>query len=133
MLGTALFLARRSKGVQENEKPPKERKSSALGAVLLGIAMWTPSLFYLSGLKLVADASPSVTATVISALVLSFCVLLLIEVPIVLFLLFPDATNRKVAVFDAWLRHHIRRLLIWGLTIAGLFMLAYGTVRFAGR
>jgi hypothetical protein len=128
MLAAAFLLARR-RSVLTTEKPPRERRVGARGAVLLGIAMYTPSLFYLSAMKLVADADPSAGATVLSALLLTLCVLLFLEVPIGLYLRFPDATHTKLSAFNAWLRGNGRTLLMWGFLIGGFYMLGRGIAR----
>jgi hypothetical protein len=124
----AAFLLARHKSVPRTEKPPKERRVGARGAVLLGIVMYTPSLFYLSAMKLVADAEPSAVATVLSALLLTLCVLLFLEIPIGLYLRFPDATHTKLAAFNAWLRRNGRTLLTWGFVIGGSYMVGRGVV-----
>jgi hypothetical protein len=131
MLGAAIAVARRKRPQPKEEKPSKQRKTSALGAVLLGVAMYAPSLFYLAAMKQVADANPSAVAAVLSALLLTLCVLLFIEIPITLYLLFPGATDTKLRAFDAWLHRNGRTLLIWGFTIGGLYMLATGIYRLA--
>jgi hypothetical protein len=129
MLGGAFVVARRKRPEPKEEKPPKQRRVGARGAVLLGVVMYTPSLFYLAAMKLVADAAPSAVAAVLSALILTLCVLLFIEIPIGLYLLFPDATDTKLKGFDAWLHRNIRTLLIWGFTVGGLYMLGTGIYR----
>jgi hypothetical protein len=127
MLAAAFLLARR-KPVPRTEKPPKQRRVGAWGAVLLGIVMYTPSLFYLSAMKTVADAEPSAVATVLSALLLTLCVLLFLEIPIGLYLRFPDATHTRLSVFYDWLRGNGRTVLMWGFAIGGLYMFGRGVV-----
>jgi Sap, sulfolipid-1-addressing protein len=135
LLGAAMLLAafvagRRRPSKKDSEpKPPKQHRGGAGGAVLLGLVMYTPSLFYLSAMKLVADADPSVVGAVFSALVLTICVTLFIAVPIGLYLVFPDVTDRRLKVFNAWLHRHIRTLLVWGFTIGGSYLLGSGIYR----
>ena len=105
------------------------RADTPKSAVALGLLMWTPGVTYLSAMKLVSDAAPQVAATVLSTLLLTFCVLILVEIPIVTYLLFPEATNTKLKAFDGWLHRHARTMLIWGFSIAGSFMLGYGIFR----
>ena len=125
MLGAAITAARR-KRQPGKEEPPKQRRVDPRGAAVLGVVMYAPSLFYLSAMKLVADADPSAVATVLSALVLTLCVLLFIEIPIVLYLLFPDATNAKLKAINAWLHRSGRTLLIWGFAVGGLYLVGTG-------
>lgn len=130
MLVAAFLVARRRRPSARKEKEPKERRPGPRGAALLGVVMYLPSLFYLSALKLVADADPSVTAAVLCALLLTVCVLAFILVPVALFLLFPERTDARLRALDAWMRRHGRTLLVWGFTIGGLYMCGTGVYRF---
>jgi hypothetical protein len=128
MLAAALLLARR-KPRPKDETVPKRRSGGPGGAAALGVVMYLPSLFYLSAMKEVADANPGGVAIVLSALVLTLCVLLFIEIPIILFLLFPTRTDARLKQFDGWLHREGRKLLIWGFTIGGLFLVGQGISR----
>jgi threonine/homoserine/homoserine lactone efflux protein len=126
MLAAAVLVANRKGPRGRDAKPPSERQASTRSAVLLGVVMYAPSLFYLSAMKQVAEADPSALGAVLIALLLTVCVLLFLEVPIALYLLFPEATDDKLKVFDAWMHRAGRGLLIWGFTIGGLYMLGTG-------
>jgi hypothetical protein len=52
--------------------------------------------------------------------------LLFLEIPILFYVLFPDATNTKPKVFDSWLHRHGPKLLIWAFTIDGGYLLGTG-------
>jgi hypothetical protein len=128
MLVLALLIARRKPGPPKT-KAPKEHRSGGGGAVLLGVVMWTPSLFYLSAMKLISDAGPSAVEAILSAVVLTVCVLLLLELAIALFLRYPEAAVQHIQAFNGWLHRHARTILSWGFALGGAFMVAYGTVR----
>jgi threonine/homoserine/homoserine lactone efflux protein len=126
MLGTALLLARRHGSPKE---PKKERRRDPRGALLLGVALYTPSLFYLSALKQLADANAGVFPTLLAGLVLVICVLLIVEFPLVFYLLFPEWTARKLKTFDGWMHRYGRTLVLAGLTVGGAYMLGNGIYR----
>jgi hypothetical protein len=132
MLAAALVLLLRKAKKRGGDPPAKERRGSTVSAVLLGLAMYTPSLLYLAALKQVADADPSTAGAVFSALILTLCVLLFVEIPVGLFLLFPEATNTRLKAFDAWIHRHLATVGIWAFTIGGLYMLGYGIDRLVG-
>ncbi len=77
-------------------------------------------------MKLVADADPSVVGAVFTARVLTICVTLFIAIPIGVYLVLPDVTDRRLKVFNAWLHRHIRTLLVWGFGIGGSYLTASG-------
>jgi hypothetical protein len=130
MLGAAVAVARHKPPRADDKKPRKPRSASTWGAGLLGAAMYgAPSLFYVGAIKEVADANPSLGAAVLTALLLTVCVLLFIEVPIALYLVFPVPTRAKLSAFDAWAHRNGPLLLTGGFAVASLYLLGLGLLR----
>jgi threonine/homoserine/homoserine lactone efflux protein len=126
MLVTAVVYVRR----QPAEKGPKKaRRHDPRGALLLGVVMYLPSLFYLAALKQLADADAGLLVTALSGLLLVVIVVLIVEIPVGLYLLFPDGTGRQLKAFDEWMRRHQRVIVVAGLTGAGLYLLGTGIDR----
>jgi hypothetical protein len=124
LLGTAVGVARHKP--KHRDEVPKERRHDPKGAFVLGVAMWTPSLAYLAALKLISDANAPAVSTVLASLVIIFCVLLVLEVPIGFYFFYPDRTGVKLKAFHEWLHRHGRAILTWGLTAAGVYMIVHG-------
>jgi len=102
MLGAAAAVALRRWPRWEHTGPRTQRRASTWGAWLLGVAMYAaPSLFYVGAIKEVADANPSLLTAVMTVLLLTFCVLLFIEVPITLYLVYPLSTHDRLQAFNA--------------------------------
>jgi threonine/homoserine/homoserine lactone efflux protein len=126
LLVTAVVLVRRKPA---EEAPTKARRRDPRGALLLGVIMYLPSLFYIAALKQVADANAALLPTVLSGLLLVFIVTLIVEIPVGLYLLFPDGTGRQLKVFDGWIHRHRRAIVLIGLIGAGLYLLGTGIDR----
>jgi hypothetical protein len=124
LLGTAAAVARHKP--KQGDDVPKERRHDPKGAFALGVVMWTPSLAYLAALKLVSDANAPAVSTVLASLVVIFCVLLIVEVPIGFYFFYPDRTGVKLKAFHDWLHRHGRAILTGGLTAGGVFMIVHG-------
>jgi Sap, sulfolipid-1-addressing protein len=125
LLGTAVVVARHQPKAKD---APKERRHDPRGAFALGVVMWTPSVAYLAALKLISDANAPAVSTVLASLVVIFCVLLVLEIPIGFYFFYPDRTELKLKAFHEWLHRHGRTLLAWGLAVGGVYMVVHGIV-----
>ena len=128
LISAAHAVVRRSRNRSDVQKPARQRRTSTSSAALLGVLMYAPSLFYLSAIKKVADADPSLPAALLSALILTICVLLAVEIPVGLYLLFPDATDARLKAVNSWLRRSSPTILYWGFTLGGLYMITSGVL-----
>ncbi|HSS11741.1 MAG TPA: GAP family protein [Acidimicrobiales bacterium] len=126
MLVAAVMLARRKRVQKE---PKKTHEHDPRGAFLLGVVMYVPSLFYLSAIKQVADANAGFVPTLLSGLLLALIVPLLVEIPVGLYLLFPDWTSVHLKAFNEWMRRHGRTIVLVGLIVGGLYLLGTGIDR----
>jgi Sap-like sulfolipid-1-addressing protein len=125
MLVLAAVLARRP----PRTRPPKQRRRDPRGAFLLGLLLYTPSLFYLAALKQIADADARVVATAVSTLIVVALVLVSVEVPIALYLLAPDRTMRQLGALNGWMRRHSRTALVGAAAAAGVYLVVRGVAR----
>ena len=57
---------------------------------------------------------------------------LAVWLPLLLYLLAPDATTRTLKAFDDWLRAHRRILIIAGLGAGGTILILNGSLGLAG-
>jgi hypothetical protein len=137
----AAFVARRRGLRRPPDREPEKQKSKGpsrteralargtLYAFLLGIGLdLLPGFFYLVALKDIAEADYSAGEVV--ALVVVFCVLMfmLIELPIISFLVAPDKTTDWVHRFNAWLHANAKRLIPVLALAVGIFLIVEGVV-----
>lgn len=95
-------------------------------AFVVGMLLSFPGVSYLTGLahidKLNAAAVPS------ALLVIAFCLIqqLLLEVPLVGYILRPEGTQRAVDGFRVWLGRNGRRAGIWVAVVLGILLVVRG-------
>ena len=95
-------------------------------AFVVGLLLSFPGVSYLTGLshidKLDAPAAPTVL------LVVGFCLMqqLLLEVPLVGYIVRPEATQDAVDRFRVWLARNGRRAGIWVAVVLGVLLLVRG-------
>src|SRR5262249_46461460 len=100
-------------------KGPKEAPSwrkaldrgSARGAFVGGILLTLPGASYLVGMTRISKAGASTAATALA--VVAFCVIMLalIEIPLLGFIVSPDATQRRVKRFTDWVSSNARTIV----------------------
>jgi sulfite exporter TauE/SafE len=95
---------------------------------VLGIVLDLPGLWYLIGLKKIAEGGYSDAAA--AALVIGFNVIMFafVEVPLVGFLVAPERTNALVEKFNAWLHQNIRHLLAWLALAVAAYLIVRGLI-----
>lgn len=95
-------------------------------AFVVGMLLSFPGVSYLTGLahidKLGAAAVPT------ALLVIAFCLIqqLLLEVPLIGYILRPEGTQRAVDGFRAWLGRNGRRAGIWVAVVLGVLLVIRG-------
>jgi Sap, sulfolipid-1-addressing protein len=98
-------------------------EGSARGAFVVGILLTLPGASYLVGMTRISKADASTIATVLA--VVAFCVimLLLIEIPLLGFVLSPDATRRRVKRFTDWISSNARTIVARIALVFGCLLL----------
>jgi Sap, sulfolipid-1-addressing protein len=102
-------------------------------AFLVGILVFTPGVTFIAAMQVIATAQASVEATVTAALLVVIINVMLVWGPIVLYLLAPGATSRRLTGFNTWLRGHGHLLLTVGLLAAGAILIVNGVLGLAAR
>lgn len=125
ILAGALFVARRP---PRRPKRAHRRDVGLLAAIVLGLAVGSPSPLYLAALHAVAKGHPGIGAATADVLVLAALVLLLAEIPIALFLLAPERSTRALETSNAWLARHGRMIAVTAASVVGCFFVVNGVV-----
>ena len=115
---------------EHSQKDPLPQRvlahGSALKAFALGLVLSLPSLYYLAALRDIAEDHSEWPVRVGLILIFNAIQFVLIEVPLVGFLVAPDRTAEMVRRFNEWLRTHLRQV---GGAIAlaiGIYLIAKG-------
>jgi Sap, sulfolipid-1-addressing protein len=130
-LGASVFVHRRK------PKPPDPNKKKGLVSRLLtrpgpmtalaaGIIVFIPSAAFIAAAQVIATARSSVD-TVAGALALVVLIdVLFAWLPLVLYLLAPDATAVRLKALSGWLHEHGHKVLVGVLGLAGFLLVADG-------
>lgn len=96
-------------------------------AFVVGMLLSFPGVSYLTGLSRIDKLDAAAVPTAL--LVIAFCLIqqLLLEVPLVGYILRPEGTQRAVDGFRAWLGRNGRRAGIWVAVVLGVLLVVRGT------
>ena len=119
-------------GKQKREGPSRTERALARGALfafLLGIALNVmPGFFYLVALKDIAEADYSPAEVVVLVVVFCLLMFMLIELPILSFVVAPEKTAVWANRFNAWLHANARRVVPVLALGVGIFLIVRGIV-----
>jgi len=102
-------------------------------AFVVGVLVFTPGVTFVAAMQVIATAQASVEAVVTAALLVVIINVMLVWLPVVLYLLAPDATSRRLTAFNTWLRTHGHLLLTVGLLAAGAILIVNGALGLAAK
>ena len=125
ILAGALFVARRP--ARESTKA-RRREAGLIAVILLGLVVGSPSPLYLASLHSIAKGDPSTVSATVDVLVIAALVLLLAEIPIVMYLLAPERCTRILEASNAWLSRHGRVIAITAAGAVGCYFVVNGVV-----
>src|SRR5579863_2536348 len=126
-----LLLAAGAVAARRKPKPPDPLKPhqgivsrmvadpAPLSAFLVGILVFAPGVTFLAAVQVIATARASFDLTVLALVIVVVINVLLVWLPIVLHLVFPDATTRYLTAFNGWLRAHGKVILVCVLVAVG--------------
>ena len=86
-------------------------KASPLAAFVLGAVINLPGPLYLLGLGRIATGGYGIVAQILLVLLFNAVMFLLLEVPLVGYVLWPEATRVKVSAFGRWLNANGLRVM----------------------
>jgi Sap, sulfolipid-1-addressing protein len=100
---------------------PKPRSAFAVGVVMFG-----PSITFLAAVQVVASAKADVQATIGAMAMIIVLTVAFAWLPLIAYLIAPDATVRHLRAFDAWLRRHRKNVMAGAVGLIGVLLVAQG-------
>lgn len=97
-----------------------------LSAFLVGLLVFAPGVTFIAALQVIATASAGPDLTSLAVILVVVINVLLVWLPIMLHLIAPTATERRLKAFNHWIRAHGTTLLIGVLIVAGGIMIFDG-------
>jgi Sap, sulfolipid-1-addressing protein len=99
-----------------------------LSAFLVGLLIFAPGVTFLAAVQVIATARATVELTALAVVIVVVINVLLVWLPILLHLIAPDVTGRRLTAFNAWLRAHAHTILVVVLIAGGVIMIANGSL-----
>ena len=97
-----------------------------LSAFLVGLLVFAPGVTFIAALQVIATATAGPDLTVLAVILVVVINVLLVWLPIMLHLIAPTATERRLKAFNHWIRAHGTTVLIGVLIVAGGIMVFDG-------
>jgi hypothetical protein len=114
----------------KNKPPPRWKramsKGSARDTFVVGILLSFPGASYIAGMDALHKQN---IGTVAAVLAFNVIMLLLLELPLLAYAIWPESTNAAVQRFSDWLTRRGGRVALIGATAIGIFLVARGTIR----
>ena len=118
----AVMVARRT----PHEAKVRRGDTRLATAVILGVAMGSPSPLYLLSLHTVAQAHASSAARYLFVVLLAAVVLLMAEVPILTYITAPTRTAAELAAANTWLARHGQAIFVLAAAAIGCYFVVKG-------
>jgi hypothetical protein len=137
IVGTGRDKRRRARSARKREEaktkpPPRWRrtlsKGSARDTFLVGVLLSFPGASYIAGMSLLSKQSLATAATVIAVIGFNVIMLLLLELPLLGYILRPDATAAAIGRFTGWLSRSGGRTALIVATAFGALLVARGVI-----
>jgi hypothetical protein len=138
-------LALAAAAVVARRRPPPGRTAAKQGrlvrltarpspwtAAVVGFLVFYPSVNFVGAVQVIATSNADTTEEAIGLVLVVLIVVLGVWLPLILHLIAPDATTRRLRAFDVWMRAHRRTLLIAGLSVGGFALILSGALGLAG-
>ena len=140
--GNAIIDRWRARRVARRRKPPKEAGPSwaerSLGgasakiAFVIGAAINLPGPFYILAIGKISRGHYAAVVQIVLILIFNAIMFLLLEAPLLGYLVRPEATTQRVRAVSLWLNTNGLRVTGWLVGVFGLGLLAQGLVALSG-
>ena len=132
MLAAAAVLAIRKPKMPDPEKTKQGFVSRMIAdpapasAFVVGLILFAPGVTFIAAVQVIATAKASVGLTVAAIVVVVVINVALVWLPLLLYLVAPGVTTRRMAAFNGWLRANGHRILIGVLVVGGAIVAGNG-------
>jgi hypothetical protein len=130
-------------GLRKRPKPDPDKQRKGFMARLIsqpsprtafvsGVLLFAPGATFIAAVQVVATSDASVPVIVLALVLVVAITALVVWLPLLAYLTAPDATERRLAVLNGWLRAHGRTLVIYALAVAGAVLIVDGALGLSG-
>jgi hypothetical protein len=132
LLLAALVIARRKPKPPDPDKPASGIVNKLVAnpvpwtAFAAGLLIFAPGVTFLAALQVIATSNVSDFETALAIIIVVVINVLLVWLPIVMHIIFPNRTTRYLTAFNGWLRTHGQVILIVIFVVVGLILVGNG-------
>jgi Sap, sulfolipid-1-addressing protein len=132
LLLAAIVVARRKPKPPDPDKPASGIVNKMVAnpapwsAFAVGLVIFAPGVTFLAALQVIATSNASDFETAVAIIIVVVINVLLVWLPIVMHIIFPNRTTRYLTAFNGWLRAHSRVILIVIFIVVGLILVGNG-------
>jgi ABC-type dipeptide/oligopeptide/nickel transport system permease component len=101
-------------------------------AFVVGLLLFAPGATFIAAVQVVATADVAVPETVLGLVVVSVLSVLTAWLPLLAYLVAPDATTRHLQAANGWLRANSQTIVILVLAVAGVALVVNGALALSG-
>lgn len=101
-------------------------------AFAVGLLLFAPGITFIAAVQVIATARASLELTVVAIIVVVVINVALVWLPLLLHLIAPTATTRRLTAFNGWLRANGNKILIAVLIVGGAIVAGNGIFGLAG-
>lgn len=101
-------------------------------AFVTGLLVFAPGATFIAAVQVVATSNASAPLIVLALLIVVTITVTVVWLPLVGYLSDPDATTRRLALVNGWLRTHGRTAVVCALGVGGAVLIVDGALGLAG-
>ena len=101
-------------------------------AFATGLLLFAPGATFIAAVQVVATSDASVPLIVLALAIVVTLTAIVVWLPLIAYLAAPDATTRRLAMVNEWLRRHGRTVVVYALGAGGAVLIVNGALGLAG-
>jgi hypothetical protein len=101
-------------------------------AFAVGLLLFAPGITFIAALQVIATANASLESTAVAIIVVVIINAAFVWLPLLLHLIAPGLTTKRLTAFNGWLRANGNKILIWVLIAGGAIMVGNGIYGLVG-
>jgi len=132
MLAAGAVLAKRKPKMPDPEKAKQGFVSRMIAdpapasAFVVGLILFAPGVTFIAAVQVIATANASVGLTAVAIVVVVVINVALVWLPLLLYMVAPGLTTRRMTAFNGWLRANGHKILIGVLVVGGAIVAGNG-------
>jgi Sap, sulfolipid-1-addressing protein len=97
-----------------------------------GVLLFAPGATFIAAVQVIATSNADVAVIALAVVIVVAITSLVVWVPLLGYFAAPEATERKLAQLNGWLREHGRTLVVYALAVGGVVLIVDGALGLAG-